>query len=323
MTAITRSRPMPIVVVVAFDRISPFHLAVPCAVFGEEHPGLTRFEFKVCASEPGPLRTTAGFSLSVDHGLEALDDAGLIIVPSWRDPAERPPQALLDALQAAHARGARIVGLCLGACVLADAGLLAGRRATTHWGYAAELARQHPDIDVDADVLYLDDGLITTTAGTAAGLDCCLHLLRGLCGSEIANKVARRLVVPPHRQGGQAQFIEQPLPTTGADTRLDALINWLHGHLHQPHDLDSLSARALMSRRTFTRRFRERTGMTLIDWLTAERLGLSQRLLETTEHPVEQIAVLAGFGSAVSLRQHFRRALGVSPGAWRASFSGS
>ncbi|WP_022976851.1 helix-turn-helix domain-containing protein [Nevskia ramosa] len=314
---------MPIVVVVAFDRISPFHLAVPCAVFGEEHPGLTRFEFKVCASEPGPLRTTAGFSLSVDHGLEALDDAGLIIVPSWRDPAERPPQALLDALQAAHARGARIVGLCLGACVLADAGLLAGRRATTHWGYAAELARQHPDIDVDADVLYLDDGLITTSAGTAAGLDCCLHLLRGLCGSEIANKVARRLVVPPHRQGGQAQFIEQPLPTTGADTRLDALITWLHGHLHQPQDLDSLSARALMSRRTFTRRFRERTGMTLIDWLTAERLALSQRLLETTEHPVEQIAVLAGFGSAVSLRQHFRKALGVSPGAWRTSFSGS
>ncbi|WP_428381445.1 helix-turn-helix domain-containing protein [Nevskia ramosa] len=314
---------MPIVVVVAFDRISPFHLAVPCAVFGEEHPGLTRFEFKVCASEPGPLRTTAGFSLSVDHGLEALDDAGLIIVPSWRDPAERPPQALLDALQAAHARGARIVGLCLGACVLADAGLLAGRRATTHWGYAAELARQHPDIDVDAGVLYLDDGLITTSAGTAAGLDCCLHLLRGLCGSEIANKVARRLVVPPHRQGGQAQFIEQPLPTTGADTRLDALITWLHGHLHQPQDLDSLSARALMSRRTFTRRFRERTGMTLIDWLTAERLALSQRLLETTEHPVEQIAVLAGFGSAVSLRQHFRKALGVSPGAWRTSFSGS
>ncbi|WP_293387812.1 helix-turn-helix domain-containing protein [Nevskia sp.] len=323
MPAPNLSRPLPIVVVVAFDRISPFHLAVPCAVFGEEHPGLTHFEFKVCASEPGPLRTTAGFSLSVDHGLEALDDAGLIIVPSWRDPAERPPQALLDALQAAHARGARIVGLCLGACVLADAGLLAGRRATTHWGYAAELARQHPDIDVDAGVLYLDDGLITTSAGTAAGLDCCLHLLRGLCGSEIANKVARRLVVPPHRQGGQAQFIEQPLPTTGADTRLDALITWLHGHLHQPHDLDSLSARALMSRRTFTRRFRERTGMTLIDWLTAERLALSQRLLETTEHPVEQIAVLAGFGSAVSLRQHFRRALGVSPGAWRASFSGS
>lgn len=171
-------------------------------------------------------------------------------------------------------------------------------------------------------MLYLDDGLITTSAGTAAGLDCCLHLLRGLCGSEIANKVARRLVVPPHRQGGQAQFIEQPLPATAADTRLDELINWLHSHLQQPQDLDSLSARALMSRRTFTRRFRERTGMTLIDWLTSERLSLSQRLLETTEHPVEQIAALAGFGSAVSLRQHFRRALGVSPGAWRASFSG-
>lgn len=314
--------PRLIVAVVAFDLISPFHLAVPCAVFGEEHPGLTDFEFKVCAPESGRLRTTTGFGLSVDHGLEALIDAGLIIVPSWRDPAERPPQALLDALQAAHARGVRIVGLCLGAFVLADAGLLAGRRATTHWAFAAELARRHPDVAVDADVLYLDDGLITTSAGTAAGLDCCLHLLRSMHGSEIANKVARRLVVPPHRQGGQAQFIEQPLPESGADTRFDALLTWLRSHLHLAHDLDSLAARALMSRRSFTRRFRQRTGLTLVQWLTAERLALSQRLLETTDHPVEQVAALAGFGSAVSLRQQFRRALGVSPITWRASFGG-
>lgn len=313
---------LPGVAVVAFDRISPFHLAVPCVVFGDEHPGVPRFAFTVCAAEPGPLRTTAGFTIAVKHGLEALAEAGLIIVPSWRDPAEAAPPALLDALRAAHARGARIVGLCLGACVLAEAGLLAGRRATTHWGYAAELARRHPEIAVDAGVLYLDDGLVTTSAGTAAGLDCCLHLLRGYCGSEVANRVARRLVVPPHRQGGQAQFIEQPLPASGADTRFDELIHWLRGHLHAAHDLDSLSARVLMSRRSFTRRFRQRTGCTLVQWLTAERLALSQRLLETTGHSVEQIAALAGFGSAVSLRQQFRRALGVSPASWRASFGG-
>lgn len=315
-------RDLPSVAVVAFDRISPFHLAVPCVVFGDEHPGVPRFAFTVCAAEPGPLRTTAGFTIAVEHGLETLAEAGLIIVPSWRDPAEAAPPDLLAALRAAHARGARIVGLCLGACVLAEAGLLAGRRATTHWGYAAELARRHPEIAVDAGVLYLDDGLVTTSAGTAAGLDCCLHLLRGYCGSEVANRVARRLVVPPHRQGGQAQFIEQPLPAHGADTRFDALIGWLRGHLHEAHDLDALSARVLMSRRSFTRRFRQRTGMTLVQWLTAERLALSQRLLETTSHPVERIAVLAGFGSAVSLRQQFRRALGVSPAAWRASFGG-
>lgn len=312
----------PVVAVVAFDRISPFHLSVPCVVFGDAHPGVPGFELRVCAGEAGPLRTTAGFDLAVAHGLEALAGAQWVIVPSWRDAQEQAPQPLLDALAAAHARGARVVGLCLGAYVLAQAGLLAGRRATTHWAYAQDFARRFPAVQVDADVLYTDEGDILTSAGTAAGLDCCLHLLRGVYGAALANSVARRLVVPPHRQGGQAQFIEQPLPVTRRDSRLAGLIDTVRARLHEPHSLDSLAAQALMSRRTFTRHFRQLTGTTVGAWLLAERLALVQRLLESGDAPIEQVAAQAGFGSALSLRQHFKTAFGVTPGAWRGVFRG-
>jgi transcriptional regulator GlxA family with amidase domain len=314
--------PSPIIAVVAFDLISPFHLSVPCVVFGDRHPGTPLFQLRVCAAEPGPLMTTAGFSVSVSHGLEAIELADTVIVPSWRDPAERPPQALLDALCAAQLRGAQIVGLCLGAYVLAEAGLLDGRRASTHWAYAADFAQRYPKVVLDADVLYVEDGNILTSAGTAAGIDCCLHLLRRQYGAEVANSVARRLVVPPHRQGGQAQFIEQPLPATAHDSRLAKLLDWVRANLQEAHSLDSLAARALMSRRTFSRHFRALTGATVGNWLLAERLALSQRLLETTEQPVEGIAELAGFGSAISLRLHFRKAFGISPVSWRQSFRG-
>lgn len=311
------------VAVVAFDRISPFHLSVPCLVFGEQRPEVPTYSLQVCAAEPGPLRTSAGFSLHCEHGLETLQQAQTLIVPSWRDPHERPPQALLDALVAAHGRGAQLVGLCLGAFVLAEAGLLDGRTATTHWAWADQLAQRFPRIKVDADVLYIDDGDLLTSAGTAAGLDCCLHLLRQHCGAEVANRVARRLVVAPHRQGGQAQFIEQPLPASAQDDRLGELLDWVRAHLDQPHSLDSLANRALMSRRSFTRHFRRLTGSTVGAWLLAERLALSQRLLERGEQSVDSIAALAGFGSAASLRQHFNAALGLSPLAYRRSFRGS
>ena len=312
-----------VVTVVAFDRISAFHLSVPCVVFGDTHPGVPRFDFRVCASEEGPLTTTAGFEVAVRHGLKAVDEANTVIVPSWRDPGERPPQRLLDALVAAHRRGARVVGLCLGAYVLAEAGLLDGRKATTHWAYAQDFARRYPNVQVDADVLYIDDGKILTSAGTAAGIDCCLHLLRQDYGSEAANTVARRLVVPPHRQGGQAQFIAQPLPATARDSRLADLLDWVRANLHLAHTLDSLAEKSLMSRRTFTRHFRQLTGSTVGDWLLGERLAFTQRLLETTEQSVESIATLAGFGSPVSLRHHFRKVIGVSPSAWRQTFSGT
>ena len=316
--------PRHVVAVVAFDGISPFHLSVPCVVFGEDRSGsgLPEFDFRVCAAETGALATTAGFSIAVTHGLEALADADTIIVPSWRDPAETPPAALLDALRDAHARGAQLVGLCLGAFVLAAAGILDGRPASTHWACADDFARRYPRVRLDPDVLYVDDGNVLTSAGTAAGLDCCLHVLRKMVGAQLANQVARRLVVPPHRQGGQAQYVQQPMPPNVRGDRLSELLDWVSGNLDAPHTLDTLATRALMSRRTFTRRFRLATGTTVSAWLLAQRLARAQQLLESSDESVEAIAGIAGFGSAASLRQHFAEAFRTSPSAWRREFRG-
>ncbi|WGS49254.1 helix-turn-helix domain-containing protein [Paraburkholderia sp. D15] len=317
--------PRHVVAVIAFDRISPFHLSVPCVVFGEDRGagGLPEFDFRVCAAEPGTLTTTAGFSIAVTHGLDALDDADTIIVPSWRDPDETPPAALLAALRAAHQRGAQLVGLCLGSFVLAAAGLLDGRPASTHWAWADDFARRYPRVRLDPDVLYVDDGNVLTSAGTAAGLDCCLHVLRKLYGAETANYVARRLVVSPHRQGGQAQYVQQPMPPNPRGDRLSGLLDWVTGHLDIAHTLDSLAERALMSRRTFTRRFRLATGTTVSAWLLAQRLARAQQLLESSDESVEAIATMAGFGSTASLRQHFAHAYRTSPSAWRREFKGA
>ncbi|OYD77498.1 UNVERIFIED_ORG: AraC family transcriptional regulator /AraC family transcriptional regulator with amidase-like domain [Burkholderia sp. CF145] len=313
-----------VVAAVAFDGISPFHLSVPCVVFAEDRSdgGVLGFEFRVCSIDPGPLSTTAGFSIAATHGLDALADADTIIVPTWRDPDEAPPPALLDALRAAHARGAQLVGLCLGAYVLAAAGLLDGRPATTHWAWAADFARRFPDVKVDPQVLYVDDGDILTSAGTAAGLDCCLHVVRKLCGAQSANYIARRLVVPPHRQGGQAQYVQQPMPPDLRGDRLSALLDWVNGTLDAPHTLDSLAGRAAMSRRTFTRHFKAATGTTVSAWLLAQRLARAQQLLESTDESIESIAGMAGFGSTASLRQHFTDAFRTSPSAWRREFRG-
>jgi transcriptional regulator GlxA family with amidase domain len=308
---------------VAFAGISPFHLSVPCVVLGEAHPGLPDFELRVCAWEPSPLATSAGFALQIGHDLSALDDAHTIIVPSWRDVNEPAPAVLINALVAAYVRGACLVGLCLGAYVLAQAGLLDGRRAGTHWEAATDFARRFPKVQLDADALYVVDGNLVTSAGTAAGLDCCLHLLRRQYGVKIANSVARRLVVPPHRLGGQAQFIEHPLPANAADARLSDMFAWVRANLALPHTLAGLAGRALMSRRSFTRRFARLTGMSVGQWLLAERLTRSQSLLEGSDYSVEHVAQLAGFGSPESLRLHFRRAFGVSPAAWRTTFRGA
>ncbi len=322
----TQTRPPEViatVAVVAFDRISPFHLSVPCMVFEDRSRwGLPRFALRVCAAEPGPLRTAAGFSIQARHGLAGLRNADIVIVPSWRDGDETPPAPLLKALRAAHDRGAQVVGLCLGAYPLAEAGLLDGRQATTHWAWSEHFARRYPQVRLQTDVLYVDDGPMLTSAGTAAGIDCCLHLMRQRFGAEAANRVARLMVVAPHRQGGQAQYIEQPLPASPGDDRLADVLVWALEHLDCAHSLDDLAARALMSRRTFTRRFRQSTGTTVHQWLLGQRLTRARRLLETTDQPLESVAAQTGFGSAVSLRQRFAAALRTSPSAYRREFRG-
>ncbi|TPI64592.1 helix-turn-helix domain-containing protein [Mesorhizobium sp. B3-1-7] len=314
----------PIIAAVAFDGISPFHLSVPCLVFGADRTklGLPRFDFRVCAMEEGPIHTDAGLSILGPHGLSALDEADIVIIPSWKD-LEAPLAApFKDALRRAHRRGALIVGLCLGTFAIAGAGLLAGRKATTHWAYTDRLQALHPDLAIDADVLYVDDGDIITSAGVAAGLDCCLHIVRARYGAEAALRLARHVVLSPHRQGGQAQFIERPLaPTPNAD-RFTRALDRVRATLGETHSLDSVADRAGLTRRTFTRRFQNSIGTSFGDWLADQRVALAQRLLEQTEKSMNMVAFEAGFGSATSLRQHFAARLGTSPMRYRREFSG-
>ncbi|MDT8989929.1 helix-turn-helix domain-containing protein [Curvibacter sp. APW13] len=308
------------VAVLAFDRISPFHLCVPSIALGEAS---AFFDVRVVAMEAGPLRTTAGFTITTEWGLELLDLADVVIVPTWRDVHEVVPEPVLRALRAAHARGAVLVGLCLGAFVLAQAGLLDARQATTHWAYAAELERRYPAVQVDASVLYVQDGTVLTSAGTAAALDCCLHLLRSTAGAGAANHAARMLVLAPHRHGGQAQFIECAVPPLQARSeRMGQLLDALLADLDQTPSLDALAQQLHMSRRTFSRQFRAATGMALGPWLAQQRLGRAQQLLERTDASMESIAAQCGLGSAQNLRLQFRKVLGLTPQQWRRQFRG-
>ncbi|HMA94711.1 MAG TPA: helix-turn-helix domain-containing protein [Polyangiaceae bacterium] len=311
-----------IVAVVAFDGISPFHLSVPCAVFGVDRSsaGVPRFEVQVCAKKSGRVKTAADFDLVVRHGYSAIDNAWLVIVPSWPSVTEPVDPALVTALTRAHRRGALIAGFCLGTFALAGAGLLHGREATTHWLATAELVTRFPSVRVRPDVLYLDDGGVLTAAGTAAGIDCCLHLLRQRHGAEAANSVARHMVVSPYRRGEQAQYIEMPLGPSSTEDAFANVLSSTAASLHLPHTIDSLARAAHMSRRNFTRRFRDVTGTTPLRWITNQRLAMAQRLLESTSLSIELIADRVGLGSAVTLRQQFARTFGASPRSWRERF---
>ena len=307
------------IAVIAFDDITPFHLSVPSLVFGSAAAG---FEVFVCAAERTPLRTSAGFSIAVDRDFSAVDEAELVVMPTWHDDCRPAPPGLLDVLRRAHARGARVIGLCLGAFPLAEAGLLDGKSATTHWAFADALAARYPKVRVDPEVLYVDEGRVLTSGGVAAGLDCCLYLLRELRGADVANAVARQLLVAPHRQGGQAQFIERPVPISPSDGRFAEVLDWVTRNLELAHSLDCLAARAAMSRRHFTRHFRQATGTSFKQWLLAQRLAQARRMLEKSDASIDLIADQAGFGSALSLRQHFRALLHTSPSAYRKGFRG-
>jgi AraC family transcriptional regulator, transcriptional activator FtrA len=325
-------RKAPHLVATVLDRrVSMFELAVPCEVFGLQRPELHDpwYRHVICATEPGPIDTGQGAHLDVHGGLEVLEKAQTIVLgPPFtglpRGVEGRPPQTsdprLLDALRAAHDRGARLLSVCTGAFVLAEAGLLDGRRATTHWMHAAEMARRFPEVDLDPGVLYVDEGQVMTSAGTAAGIDLCLHVVRLDLGAEIANAVARRMVVPPHRDGGQAQYVDAPVPTVEDGDALNEVMAWAAGHLDRDLSVRDLARKAAMSPRTFARRFGASTGTTPRQWLIAQRVLLAQRLLETTEESVERVAQLSGFGSAAALRQHFDRRVMCSPQAYRRTF---
>lgn len=312
--------PLTHVAIVAVDGFSPFHYAVPCILFGDTVSGETRFKVTICAEKPGLLTSKDGFALNATQDFSAIGQADIVVVPYWQHVLERPPQALLDSLVQAKKRGAAIVGLCLGAFVLGYAGILDGKRAATHWEFERHFQSLFPKVQLDINALYVDDDHIITSAGTAAALDCCLYIIRQRFGSVVANQIARRMIVPPHREGGQAQFIAQPVPKDTRDARINCLIDYLQQHIAQPHNLDSLAAIVSMSRRTLTRHFTHATGMSVADWLSAERLRRSQILLESGNLPIESVAAEVGFASAVTYRQQFKARFGVSPMEWRKTF---
>jgi len=308
------------VAIVAVDGFSPFHYSVPCILFGDTVSGKKRFNVTICAENPGLLTSREGFALNATQDYSAIRQADIVVVPYWAHVLECPPQTLLDSLVQARDNGAEIVGLCLGSFVLGYAGILDGKRAATHWEFERQFQSLFPAVELDINALYVDDDNIITSAGTAAALDCCLYIIRQRFGSEVANQIARRMIVPPHREGGQAQFIAQPVPETTRDARINNLIDYLQRNISQPLNLNTLAESVAMSRRTLTRHFMKATGMSVASWITAERLRRSQLLLESSNLPIEAVAEQVGYLSAVTLRQQFKARFGVSPAEWRKTF---
>lgn len=309
------------VALVAYDGLCTFEFGVMVELFGMPRREFKPwYELRVCALERGLLSAAGGIQIQAPHSLRAIDRAGTIIIPGWRRPFDDVPPELKRKLLRAREQGARILSVCSGAFVLAKVGLLDGLRATTHWRYAEELAQEFPQLEVDPDVLYVDEGNILSSAGSAACIDMGLHLIRRDCGSEIANAVARRLVVPPHRDGGQKQYIDAPL---GPDREREAFSNGLEKirkNLRKPHTVASMAHSAHMSMRSFARHFKAATGMTPHRWLIRERIQRSQSLLESSQLPLDTIADRVGFKDAQLLRLHFKRVVGVAPSAYRKTF---
>jgi transcriptional regulator GlxA family with amidase domain len=310
-----------LVALVLADGFSMFEVGVACEVFGydrSEYVGTPWYRFMTCGSHPGPIRSELDFSLQPSHGLRALRRASTIVVPPIH--SGEVSLEVLEELRRAHLRGARLMSLCSGAFILAQAGLLDGRTATTHWSHADELARRYPKVTVDPNVLYIDEGNVLTSAGSAASMDLCLHVVRLDYGAEVANIVARRLVVPPHRDGGQAQFISEPVPQIEEHDPFVETFTWVQEHLDEAITVEALATRAAMSPRTFARRFRASTGTTPHRWLSRQRVLLAQRLLESTDLGIDEIAWRCGLGTAANLRSQFATVVRTSPAAYRRTF---
>ena len=309
------------VAVLAYEGVSTFGLGVTAEIFGcdRSSEGLPRYDYTVTAAVPGVIRTDVGLPVTVESGLDRLSAADLGIVVCWDQTATLPPGSVLEALRTIVEHGGRVLSQCTGAFVLAGAGLLDGRRATTHWQWAGELASRYPSVEVDPRVLYVEDGPVITSAGTAAGIDACLHLLRLEHGAAVANAIARRMVVPPHRDGGQAQYVPVLVEEPDDPANLAAVHQWTLQHLHEPITVDDLAARALMSPRNFARQFTARTGTTPHQRLISQRLMRAQELLEHTSISVERIAAECGL-TPVMLRRHFAHRYGTTPLAYRRTF---
>ncbi|MFO1037733.1 MAG: transcriptional regulator FtrA [Geminicoccaceae bacterium] len=311
----------PLVVALAYDGLCTFEFAIVAEVFGLARPemGPGWYRFATAAIEPGPLRAHGGLRVEVDGGMALLERADLIVVPGWKGAGLPVPAPLTEALRAAHGRGARLASICSGAFVLAATGLLDGKRAATHWRYAEALAAAHPAVEVDASVLYVEEDRVLTSAGSAAGIDLMLHIVRADFGAEAANSVARRLVMPAHRSGGQAQFVERPVPKR-PQSRLAPLLDRVRAAPQQHWTVAAMAREAAMSERSFLRRFSEATGTSPGDWLAGVRVDAARRLLEATALPVEEVARLSGFCSVATLRLHFGRATKLSPRDYRERF---
>ena len=318
----TPGRRGPSVAVLAYEGMTGFEVGIVAEVFGLARPELdvSWYELTICAPAPGPVRMVGGATLHAAHGLDTFAAAETLIVPGVPDVHAEVDVDLVAALRAAHARGARVVSICSGAFALAAAGLLDGRGAATHWRYADLLRERYPAVTVRPDVLYLDEGDVLTSAGSAAGLDLCLHLVRRDFGAGVANAVARRLVIPPHRDGGQAQFIESPVPDAGGQDPVAASMTWALGRLREPLTVDRMAHEAHMSTRSYLRHFARRTGTSPIRWLITQRIQASLPLLESTSTPVDEVAAAVGFETAVTFRHHFARAMRTSPSAYRRAF---
>ncbi|GAB2514936.1 GlxA family transcriptional regulator [Nocardiopsis aegyptia] len=308
------------VVVLALAGVYPFELGIPNRVFGSAEG---RYEILTCTVDGGPVPTNADFALTVEHGAELLGTADTVVIPPYDSARiERDPSPAVTAALERIRPGTRVVSICTGAFVLAAAGRLDGRPATTHWSLADTFRRWYPEVDVDPDVLFVDDGDVLTSAGAASGVDVCLHLIRADHGSEVANHVARVCVVPPWRDGGQAQYIERPVPEA-PDDGTSATRQWALGRLHEPLSLADLAAHARMSSRTFSRRFQDEVGTSPGRWLIRQRVERARYLLESSDLPVDEIAIQVGFATGTSLRQHLQAAIGVSPIAYRRTFRGA